>query len=59
MKNIYVSSFLFLFAGAIALLGADGSHQGRHPSASGEPLPKFNTQDYLFGDWLGLRQQLY
>lgn len=58
-----MKKFLFVFSisivGAVSLHGADGSPQGDHPSAPNEPLPKFNSRDYLFGDWLGLRQKLY
>ena len=61
--KIFLFGLSIFVAGGAGLYSADGSHQGDlradHPSAPNEPLPKFNSRDYLFGDWFGLRQTLY
>ena len=35
------------------------TEEGGPPTEEGKDLPKFNRRDYLFGDWLGQRQNLY
>ena len=62
MKSFFYGLSIFI-AGAVGLDGADGSNEGDlkrgGESVPDEPLPKFNSRDYLFGDWFGLRQRLY
>ncbi len=36
-----------------------GDLKGGRQAVPDEPLPKFNSRDYLSGDWFGLRQKLY
>lgn len=62
MKYFSIGLAVFI-NGAVGLYGAEGSHleglKGGYQSVANEPLPKFNSRDYLFGDWLGVRQMLY